>query len=61
MRVTVNVYTGNTYRKGRISTTDLLVLTSSDQLILVLNIPFSFFTTQAVLMRRQTVLSCPLQ
>ncbi len=40
---------------GRISTVDLLVLTSSDQLLFVLKL--YFFTKQPILMRRSTVLS----
>jgi hypothetical protein len=37
---------------GRISTIDLLVLTSSDALILTLKKYFSYYTKQAILMRR---------
>ncbi len=54
--------TGNPYWSGRLSTVDLLVLTSLDQLILLLKILFIFFfTKQATLMRRSTVLSLPFQ
>ncbi len=47
--------------EGRLSTVDLLVLTSLDQLIFKLEILFSFLTKQAILMRRSTVLSFPPQ
>ena len=47
--------------KGRISTVDLLVLNSSDQLFFLLKLKFSFYTKQPTLMRRSTVLSLPLQ
>jgi hypothetical protein len=40
-----------------LSTVDLLVLTSLDQLGFKLKILFSFFTKQATLLRRSTVLS----
>jgi hypothetical protein len=36
--------TGNSYRRGRLSTVDLLVITSLDQLLLKLPTLFSFFT-----------------
>jgi len=52
---------GKPYRRGRLSTVNLLVLTSLDQLIFKLKILFTFFTKQATLMRRSTVLSLPLQ
>ncbi len=45
------------YWGGKLSTVDLFVLTSLDKLILILKILFSFFTKQAALMRRSTVLS----
>jgi hypothetical protein len=45
-----------------LSTVDLLVLTSSDQLLWILPTLFSFFfTKQATLTRRSTVLSLSLQ
>jgi hypothetical protein len=47
--------------RGRLCTIDHLVLTSLDQLILILKILFSFFTKQATLMRRSTSLSLPPQ
>ncbi len=46
---------------GRLSTVDLLVLTSLDHLIFMLKISFSFFTEHAALMRRSIVLSLPPQ
>ncbi len=47
--------------KGRLSMVDLLVPTSLCQLILELKILLNFFTKQAPLMRRSTVMSLPLQ
>jgi hypothetical protein len=47
--------------KGRLSTVDLLVLTSLDQLLFILKILFAFLETLATLMRRSTVLNHPLQ
>jgi len=52
---------GKSYRGGRFSTVDLLVLTSFEQLIFIVKILFSFFTKQATLMKRSTVLSLPPQ
>jgi hypothetical protein len=46
--------------KGKASVIDLLVLTTLYQLIFILKILFTFFTKQATLMRRSTVLSLPL-
>ncbi len=46
---------------GKLSTVDLLVLTSKDQVLFILQALFSFLTKQVVLMRRSTVLSPPLQ
>ncbi len=52
----------NPYWKGRLSTIDLLVLTSFDQLLVLLKILFTYLTKQLTLMRRSTVLlSLPLQ
>ncbi len=51
----------NPNRRERLSTVDLLVLTSSDQLIFTLKISFAFVTKQATLRRRSSVLSRPLQ
>ncbi len=45
----------------RISTINLLILTSLDQLLLIMKILFKCFTRQAILMRRSIVLSLPLQ
>ncbi len=51
-----------TLTKGeRLSTLDLLVQTSFDQVILMLKMLFTFFTKQAILIRGSTVLSLPLQ
>jgi len=52
---------GNPNRRGRISTVDLLALTSLDKLFFMLKILFNFVTKQATLMRRSTVLSLPHQ
>jgi hypothetical protein len=52
---------GKPYLRGRISTVDLLVLISSDGLILKLKILFNLVTKQGILMRRSTVLSLALQ
>ncbi len=46
---------------GRLSTVDLLVLTSLDKLLFQLKILLTFFTKQATSMRRSVVLSLPLQ
>jgi hypothetical protein len=46
---------------GRLRTVDLLVLTSLDQLIFMLNILFTFITKLATLMKRSIVLSLPPQ
>jgi hypothetical protein len=45
----------------RLSTVDLIVLTSLGQLLLKMQALFSFFTKQATLTRRSTVLSLPVQ
>jgi hypothetical protein len=47
----------NSYKRARLSAVDLLVLTSSDQLIFIVKILLTYFTKQATLMRRSTVLS----
>ncbi len=44
------VWTGNPYWRGRLSTVDLLVLTSLDQLLLIQQKILCFFTKQATLM-----------
>jgi len=51
------INSGNPYLNVRLSTVDFLVLTSSDQLILMLKI---FFTIQTILTRRSTTLSFTL-
>jgi len=55
------LHSGKSYWRERLSTVDLLVLTSLDLLVFKLKIIFSFFTKQATLMRRSTVLSLPPQ
>jgi len=47
------------YIRGRFSTVDLLVLTSLDQLLLIMKILSTYFTKQVILMRRSIVLSLP--
>ncbi len=47
--------------KGRISTVDLLVLTSLNKLLLIMKILFMRFTKKTTLIRRSTVLGLPLQ
>jgi len=46
---------------GSLSTVDLLVFPSLDQLIFILKLLVSFFTKQATFMRRSTVLSLPIE
>jgi hypothetical protein len=55
------MFAGNTYLSERISTLNLRVLTSLDELFFILNKYFFSFTKQAVLIRRSTVPSVPLQ
>jgi hypothetical protein len=50
-----------TKEEGRLSTADILILTSLEQLLLTFQTLFTLFTKQATLMRRSTVLSLPLQ
>ncbi len=52
---------GKSYWRARLSTVDLFVLTSFDQLLFILKILFTFFTKQATLTRTSTVLSPPPQ
>jgi hypothetical protein len=52
---------GKPYWRGRISTVDLFVLNSLDQLLFTLKLYLSIFTKQPIIMRRSTVLSLPLQ
>ncbi len=57
-----DLWQGTLTWKGWISTIDLLVLTSSDQLRFILKkLHFFSFINQAILTRRLTVLSLPLQ
>jgi hypothetical protein len=56
-----SVIPGNPYWGGRLSTADLLVLTSLDQLLSIMKTLFSFFPKQATLMKWSTVRSLPLQ
>ncbi len=51
----------NSYCRGRLSTVDLLALTSLDQLTFMLKILFTCVAKQATLMRRSIVLILPLQ
>jgi hypothetical protein len=55
----VNVYPGKSLQRGKLSTFELLVLNSLDKLLFELKILLPFFTKQATLMRRSTVLSIP--
>ncbi len=48
---------GNPFCRGRPSTIDLLVLTNSDQLLLIMKNVFFFFTQPSILKRRPSVLS----
>jgi hypothetical protein len=52
---------GNPYWRGRLSTVDLLGLTSQDQLLLMQQTLHTFLTKQAILKRKATLLSLPLQ
>jgi hypothetical protein len=52
---------GNSYSRGRISTVDLLLLISLDQLIFRLIKRFTFNINQAILRRRSMLLSLALQ
>jgi len=56
-----SINAGKYYWSGRLSTVDLLIQTSLDQLLFILKILFTFFTKQSTLMRRSTVLSLPPQ
>ena len=51
----------NPFWRGRLSTVDLLILTSIEQLFLLLQRLFTFLRKQATLLRRSTVLSLSLQ
>ncbi len=52
-----NAPTSRARMKGRISAVDLHVLTSSDQILLILKIYFYFLRKHGILKRRSTVLS----
>jgi hypothetical protein len=52
---------GNPYCRGSLSTVDILVQTSLEQVLFVLKILFTFVTKQATLMRRLIVLILPFQ
>jgi hypothetical protein len=52
---------GNPYWRGRLSTVDLLALTSLDQLLFIMQTLCTFLQNKATLMRRSTVPSLPLQ
>jgi hypothetical protein len=52
---------GKCYWRGRLSTVDLLVLTSLDQLSFISKILTNFFTKQATLIRKPVVLSLSRQ
>ncbi len=56
----VCVYTGKSYKRGRLSTFDLLLLTSFDQLHFMLKILLTFLQSK-LFMRRSSVLSLPPQ
>ncbi len=52
---------GKPHWRGWLSTVDHLVATSLDQLLLILQTLFTFFTKQVNSIRRPTVLNLPLQ
>jgi hypothetical protein len=52
---------GKPYWRGKLSTVDLLALTSSYQLLLIMQTSFTFYIKQAALMRRSTVMSLTLR
>jgi hypothetical protein len=52
---------GIPYRRGRISTVNLRILTTSDELLLMLKNILFFNTKQAIIMRRSTVLHLILE
>jgi hypothetical protein len=60
-RKSILIEPGKPYWRGRLSTVDLLVLTSLNQLLFTFKIFFTLFTKQGNLTRRWTVLSFPLQ
>jgi hypothetical protein len=58
---TVFPYPGNPYWSGSFGTIDLLVPTSLDQLLFILQTLLTFLQKRATFMRRSTVLCLPLQ
>jgi hypothetical protein len=52
---------GKYYWRGSLSTVDLLVQTSLDQVLSILKILFSYITKEATLVRKSIVLSLPFQ
>ncbi len=54
-------FKGRLTKGGRLSTVDLLVLASLEQLIFILKYCLPVFTKQAMLIRRSTVMSLLLQ
>ncbi len=57
----LNLKPEKSYWRGRLSTVDLLELTSLDQLLFIMEILFRCFTKHATLSWRSTVLSLPLK
>jgi hypothetical protein len=57
---TVIVESGKSFLRGSLSTDDLLLQISLDQLLFILNNTINRFTEQATLMGRSTVLRFPL-
>ncbi len=55
------LYPRNPYWRGRLGTIDLLEIICLDQLLFILQAWFTFLQKQAILMRRSTVLTIPLQ
>ena len=55
------VIPGKPYWRGRLSTVDLLILTSLDQLIFILKVFIGILKKQVTLMRRSNVQSHPFQ
>jgi hypothetical protein len=59
--IEIIVYTREVLHRGRLSTVDLLVLTSLDHLLFIQKILLRFLTKKASLVRRSTLLSHPPQ
>ncbi len=55
------LFAGKSYWRGRLSTVDLLLLTSLGQLLFTLKIFFTSFTKQVTLTRSSTVLNLPFE